>query len=296
VSTHQCATEHCIRPAQTQICPGCLADLTRSLRHLATGEVQRVRVHKRNTLDEYPEEIRIVDRHPGLLADLEDSITRQAVHGNGSGTTGRLSEKPVPFHEAASDLAHSARNTLTTWARVVLDQHPHLQLGDITTAGIAAWLSRLPTILAMLPGAGQMVDEVTRLADQVRRMVDRSPDRVYLGICSAVDEETGAECPEDVYALPTQATVRCRACGTEHDIEYRRNVLLTAVDDQLLTAIELSRALPGLLGEDLSVNTVRSWANRKMLAAKAHDATGRALYRVGDVITLRSRLADTRVS
>ena len=291
-----CATPRCIRPAQAVICGDCLTEVVTSLRQLASGGTQRVRTHVRGLTPDEQIVTRYVDRRPGLLEDLEDSITRQAVHGGGSGGGGRLSEKPVPFHEAASNLGHAARNSLTTWARVLLDQNRHLQLRDITSAGIAEWLARFPGLLAMLPCAGQLVDEVIQLRRQVRAMVDRAPDRVYLGICSAVDEDSGAECPEDVYALPTRATVKCRTCGTEHDVEYRREVLRNAVDDQLLTAVELSRALPGLLGADLSVNTVRSWAHRKMLTAKGNDAYGRALYRVGDVVTLWRRLAQTRAS
>lgn len=272
---HICDTPRCDRPADAVICHGCQADLVRSLRQLARG----------------PQ----VDgqRRPGLVEELQVTITRQSVWGGGTGIKTRLAERPLPYHQEASTLGDKLRNALTTWARVVLDKHPHLSLADTTSQGIAGWLSRLPSLLAMLPGAGQMVQEITRLTDSVSRMVDRSPDRVYLGICSEVTD--GIQCPEDLYALPTRATVRCRTCGTEHHIEARRAILLAAVDDQLATAVEVSRALPGLIREDLNVNTVRSWAKRRMLSAKGRDSMGRPLYRIGDVLELWRR-SNTRAS
>ena len=266
-----CTTARCIRPTQTVICGDCLAELVTALRQLAHGP----------TVDGRP--------RPGLLADLEDSITRQVKRGTGSGGGGRLSEKPVPFHEAASQLGHAVRNTLTTWARVMLDLNPHLRITDTTSAGIAGWLSRLPSILAMLPGAGDMVAEATALARQVRAMVDRAPDRVYLGICSAIDQGSGAECPEDVYGLPGRATVKCRTCGTEHDMADRRETIKNAVDDQLATAMEISRAMPTWYGTEISANTIRWWAHIGKLDKHPHhphDVRERPRYRIGDVIEL----------
>ena len=284
-----CATPRCIRPAQAVICGDCLTEVVTSLRQLASGGTQRVRTHVRGLTPDEQIVTRYVDRRPGLLADLEDSITRQAVHGTGSGGGGRLSEKPVPFHEAASNLGHAVRNSLTTWARVLLDQNRHLQLRDITSAGIAEWLARFPGLLAMLPCAGQLVDEVIQLRRQVRAMVDRAPDRVYLGICSAIDQGSGAECPEDVYGLPGRATVKCRTCGTEHDMADRRETIKNAVDDQLATAMEISRAMPTWYGTEISANTIRWWAHIGKLDKHPHhphDVRERPRYRIGDVIEL----------
>ena len=272
--THPCATSHCDRPADAVICPGCVADLVTDLRHLATGGVD-VRGQERQ----------------GLLADLQDTLTRQTATATGVGVTSRSAEKAMPYHEAASDLAHRARAELAGWARILIDDNPHLAWPPDDPAEVASWLATFPSLLAMLDPAGDMVDAIWRLARDVRRMVDRAPERVYLGQCSAVVE--GVVCTEDLYGLPNKATVRCRVCGTEHDMEERRAKLRDAAEDQLATARDCVAAMPALLGGSWSKLdvTIRKWVQRGKLAPKPphpDDPRRRPRYRVGDVMDLAS--------
>ena len=60
MTSHVCETPRCHRPAEAVICAGCQTDLVRSLRQLARG--------------------RDVDgqSRPGLIEDLETTITRQS--------------------------------------------------------------------------------------------------------------------------------------------------------------------------------------------------------------------------
>lgn len=62
------------------------------------------------------------------------------------------------------------------------------------------------------PAADELADEIQ---DAVRRwwqIIDRAPDRMYAGPCSAVIE--GVECTEQLYANSKRATVSCRTCGS----------------------------------------------------------------------------------
>jgi hypothetical protein len=99
----------------------------------------------------------------------------------------------------------------------------------------------------------------------------------------------GVECDHDLYANPGRRYVTCRACGAEHDVDARRAVLLGAVADQLLTAVEASRALPGLLGRPVTAATVRGLAHRGRLAQRPG-----GLYRVGDLIDALTAQATRR--
>lgn len=90
----------------------------------------------------------------------------------------------------------------------------------------------------------------------------------------------------DLYARPRRTVVRCRECETPHDVEARRAKLLDAAHDTLATAAELARALPRLLGRELSANTVRTLARAGKLTQRTPDAQGGPRYLVGDVIDL----------
>jgi hypothetical protein len=114
---------------------------------------------------------------------------------------------------------------------------------------------------------------------------------VYCGPCP--------DCGADLYARPERAIVGCRECEARHDVEALRAELLDVVRDSLATAAEIARALPCLLGRDLSANTVRTWARAGKITRRKPDEQGRPRYLVGEVIDLalstptRARLSAT---
>lgn len=291
---HPCATPHCATPATAVICQGCTTDVVTALRQLACGPQQRTRVHVVDHRTDPPTTKTFVDYLPGLVADLDDAISRQTSTTDGIGILVRQAETALPYHEAASILAAELRNTITTWARLLLDDHPHLELADPSTAGVAGWLSRLPALLAMLPAAGEMVDEITHATKRVRSMVDRAPDKVFVGPCGAEatnDADEVVVCVQDLYGTPTKEQVRCPTCGVTWDMAERREWLLRVVYDQLATTQEIVRAMPNLLGEGFRVasGTIRSWVTRGKLNQHdphPHDERERPRYRIGDVIDL----------
>lgn len=294
--TNTCSTPRCDRPApDATICAGCLHDLTTALRQLALGPLQRVRTHAAINPQAPHAGLRVVHDHlPGLLADLDDAITRQTSTAGGIGVLVRSAETALPYHAAASNLAHQARNTLTTWARLLLDHQPRLRLrGGTSTAALAHALAEHRQQLAQLDGAGEMVDTITGLARAIRRMVDRAPDLQFVGPCSHLHIVDGAviKCTQDLWGIPGKADVHCPACGTTRNMAERREWLLALVNDQLATTQEIVTALPALLGEQvrLAAATIRSWVIRGKLdqhPPHPRDPRNRPTYRVGDVIDL----------
>lgn len=275
---HPCATAHCSRPATAVICWGCTTDVVTALRQLACGPAQRTRTHV-----VHGEQTTIVDYLPGLLADLEQAGARQTSSAGHIGVLVRSAETAIPYHEAATNLGHEVRNTITTWARVLLDEHAHLEIRDTSTTAVAGWLSLYPALLAMLPGAGEMVDEIVRATDRVRRMVDNSPAREFVGRCGF--EAEGEACQTPLYAFDGAKGVHCDGCGSMWDVDERRRWLLHYADTQTpMTATEIAGLL-ALVGVTVTAARIRSLAkpDRKRITAVGVDNAGHPTYLLADV-------------
>lgn len=212
----------------------------------------------------------------------------------------RSAEVGLPYNAGAAEVRDDLLNVLSAWIRDLWESYgprrevPTGQTGpdgeqlvdfvlddldlDDTVPDLAAWLRRHLSWIADHPAGGELVDEITDAVERARRAVDLPPARIYCGPCP--------DCGADLYARPDRAVVACRECGTRHDIEALRTALLDAARATLATAAEVARALPRLLGRDLSPNTVRTWAHAGKLAKRAPDARGRPQYLVGDVIDL----------
>jgi hypothetical protein len=233
-----------------------------------------------------------------LVEDLDATVARLSRTGSRVGS--RSTEVGLPFNMGAAQVRDDLRNVLSTWVRDLWESYgprreaPTGQTGpgseqlvdgvlddldlDDTVPDMSAWLRRHPSWIEYHPAGGELVDEITDAVERARRAVDLPPARVYCGPCP--------DCGTDLYAWPERAVVACRECGARHDVEALREALLDAARGTLATAAEVARALPRLLGRDLSPNTVRTWAHAGKLAKRAPDERGRPRYLVGDVIDL----------
>lgn len=281
-----CATG-CGRPTDTALCRTCLDTLTRALRDIEW-----------------------------LYPELDVTITRQAktTRGGGIGFVTGGGGAPMPLHLGASSLSDDLRDNLAGWVqnlwedyavdRAVIDVAVH-------PLPLARWLLRHPSWMAGCSYAAELFDEVIGLVERARRMVSGPLDRIYLGICSAdlrvadefdPDAEPIEQCQRDLYGLPNRASVVCPACGWEWDMQWRRDRMLESMRDQLLTATELSRALPTYLDrpddKPVTASMIRGYAARGRLLPHSDAASEDALlgeaprgrraprYRVGDVLDL----------
>lgn len=127
------------------------------------------------------------------------------------------------------------------------------------------------------------------------RAVDLHEPRLYLGICSVVTE--GIECRADVYARKHQTTAWCPGCHTEHDVAYRRSVLLTALENHMGSSAYVSKIVTGL-GVKVSDSTIRMWVARKKLRPHHYGpprypgGEPQPQYRVGDVVAVAAGTSD----
>lgn len=268
--TNICSARDCDRPTQDMLCTGSLTELVTSLRRIAF----ELGGHDNS-------------RRPGLYEDLLDTVAHlDAIGGQSVGWVSGDGERPLPFHVAASDLRHQADGIVSTWARDFAETYTHLTLTARSTPQAAEWLATFPGLLAEHPAAGELHSDITGLEHRLRRMVDRAPDKVYLGKCEA--EIEGQKCPEDLYAIPGRDMATCRTCGSHWDVREKRDWALCLVEDQLRTAAEVSKAL-SRLSYPVTTSMIRGYVHRGKLTQHPpaqDDASRRPLYRIGDVLDL----------
>lgn len=185
MSEHIC--EWCDRPApHATICGTCVGTFRKALRNVGT-----------------------------LYADLATVRSKGSRFGGNAtkGSVGR--EMPLVVDSRFTDrtgdgsqLDYDVKNTLVTWARMVIEGWPEYRPGPVcegcnhatcvrarrtahpgnSVVSIAAYLVRMAGSIAAEEWAAEILDEVLDLERRLRRMVDRPADRWYAGICGNVIE------------------------------------------------------------------------------------------------------------
>jgi len=230
----------------------------------------------------------------GLMGDLEGAVGKQLRFGEKVGgrspATGAL-----PFAYSASEAEWVARMTLLTWVDWVAAVRGHTTPDRWSYIGV--YLVGSLTWLAAHPDGPQAIDEMIAALRQARRAVDRPQERRFAGVCGAdrvllvttmADEDPAhvtAPCTQALYAPAGATAIVCPACDTEHDVDARRDLMLTQLRDVVLTATELSRAIDGL-GVDVTPARIWQWRRRGLLVPAATTPAGAPMYRVGDALDL----------
>lgn len=258
----ECSTG-CGQPTQDMLCSTCLTHLVTDLRQIQTrGQM------------------------PGLYAELEVTLTRQDKLTTAGDKVKGQGETALMFNAAASEVKWVLDNTITTWARDVAETYPHRPLMATSTPEAAEWMADGAGLLAEHPAAKELHDEITDVAQQVRRIIDRPVDRVALGECGAVVDDV--TCTQKLDAMPHHVQVHCPTCGTTWDTRKRQEQLARSVDDQLDNAATIAHALFSL-GYTVTPAMIRGYAHRGKLTAHGPlpgDSMERPRYRVGDVMDL----------
>ena len=265
-------------PGNRTLCAACHSDLTRALNDT-----------------------------PFYAAHLEVAFARLGVLGDNAGR--RSADPVVPFHSPASSMAADLHTTLTHWAtqlatppktpiygptcpppckhascKAVRRTRPH----GTRSADIARWLTLHLDQLHRRTDAYLMAADIIAITNAAARMIDRPADLVYAGPCD--------RCSTDLYARLSAPTVSCRMCNDRYDVDARRRWLLAEAEDTLAHAALIARAL-SRLGQEISVDRIYKWHERRQLLPHAYQARGERqipLYRVGDVLELLHRASTDR--
>lgn len=285
--------------------PGCghVHDVQCLLMSIASGGTLRVRAHQVNgrwvrSSDDScwvqvdGEWTREVDERPGVWAELQTTIARLSKSSGGSSSVGKASERPVPYDEQASRVAHRLRNELSTWARLIADQRPDLPLPVDDPPAIARWVAVGVTAVFV---SAELSSGIRGAVRDAERVIDRAPDKVYAGPCweplevdgenepaEANEEAEPPRCEGQLYAEVGKERVGCRECGAVHDVATRQEWLTRELDGQLVSAAEAAPVLSWLLDKKVTRNHINNWKLNGRV--EVHD--GHWPYRFGDLLVL----------
>jgi hypothetical protein len=228
-----------------------------------------------------------VAAYHGLAYDLQLAMARQSRLGARDGS--RPTEAAVPFDSRASGVADKLKNTLVGWARIVADETgADLPADDL--ARIAGWLGPRIGWLRYHEDGAEAYGDVTRGVREVRRIIDRPPDKSYVGPC---------DCGADLYAKIDARFAHCPGlgCGKVWPVDERRLWLLESARDVLASGMEISRALTRY-AQPVTPSALRGYVHRGQLISRGERVEGSRmvmLYRLGDVLDILARQAE-RVS
>lgn len=291
-------------PAGTSVCPRCLHTLNVALTNIAIyhADLDTLRTRRTRYGNGTATKGSIGKTQP-LGVDLR-FVTPSHAAGDDD------NRDQVPGHEGTgTTLDRTTRASLLLWtARFLKHRSPlagptclggclHTSCANIrrrarpttTVPSMCAYLHKQQRIIAAAPWGGQLVDDIVHLERNLARFVDRPADRWYAGKCSAPLDDGGL-CERELYARTDTGTLRCKVCGTEHDIAARRDFLLDEAKEYFVTATEAAGALLAWTDYDGSesklVDLIRKWRDRDKLDVQ--DVTSlhgkdRHLYRLGDI-------------
>lgn len=221
-------------------------------------------------------------------------------------------------------------NTLTTWARVLVDDRPGVGSPPTRVPQLAPWLAERIDSVSTLAWAGDLLRDLLLAERLLKRVAMRARVGNYLGTCGNLlraetmhDGRTcacschladppfdcdipggcGAEyavleaqhCDQPLYAGREDRWVSC-PCGATWDARARRQQLVRAIEDQLAPVAVIAHLAATITGE-ASVGRleerIKKWTQRRKVEAvttQVIDGRPRKVYRVGDVLDL---LTDT---
>lgn len=219
---------------------------------------------------------------PPVLADLEVTVSRQDRIADPERRAGN--ERPLPLRLGPMEARRDLLQTLGTWSA-----HMAQRVGiPAPIADCAGFLTSFLPSIQSDPLAGQLADECGYAILVAQRAVDKPLQLIFVGPCDL--------CTSDLYSHPRSLTVACRqvGCDAEYNVADRRDWLLEQAKDQLLSAAEISRALPGLLPrqQKLTDAMIRGWAFHGRITQKApHPSEPRKpRYRLGDVLVIMDEI------
>lgn len=163
---------------------------------------------------------------PALIADLDITLTRQAVIGAHSPDGGKPPKKdaqPLPFHKKAGDVRADLRHTLVSAINHLMEARGITEGPADNTQSMAKWLLRFHHAIRLDPAGPDIANAIHDITKRIVDVIDLPLTRgtFKVGMCPEVYEE-GA-CPGEIWAhLPAEdlgqtATMECRACGKVYE-------------------------------------------------------------------------------
>lgn len=215
--------------------------------------------------------------------------------------------RPTGTGDRISDALDEANNMLTTRARELADDRPHLArlLDRLATARAeerideaegVAWLckgfDRYLTTVATLEWCGDFVRDLTEHEAVLRGFTETAIPGWYSGAC-ARKVSMEATCGAATYVVPGLTWVTCPACGATTHAADHLDTILDEARGWVARPMRLAEAAVALLDTELSVprlhKRISKWGEREQIEVVRANNYAPKRYRFGEVL---DRLAD----
>lgn len=245
---------------------------------------------------------------------------------------GRAGSRPVPGSrvlydgelrgsgtgDRISDRLDEAANTLTTWARALVDDRPHLaRLHDrlfdarfeerIDEAQMVAWLcrgfERYLISIATLDWCGEFVRDLDRHEATLRALTENLVPGWYAGACARrVSMES--TCGAPTYVVPGLTWVTCGRCGATTYARDHLEIILKEARGWVARPMRLAEAVVALIDTEQSVprlhKRISKWGERERIEPLRRldadgDPVGPKRYRFGEVLDVLLAEGATRL-
>lgn len=226
----------------------------------------------------------------------------------------RSADTPLPYDPRVTKTVAPIITGLAGTHNVIAEHagwHDALHRGNAPT--VAHWIRERIDTLRTIPEGPDELRFLDRSADNLARLFDRPPDRLYLGQCGTTHHDTDHDetwtCTAYVYVERTKSLAphaTCPRCRTQIDVASRRDEFQEAVKLYQATMRELVHLAPMFLTEGVSRRTLHEWTRHGLLRPVGErlevDSEGRdrrtPTYRIGDLVEARNvweeRKADRR--
>jgi hypothetical protein len=246
-----------------------------------------------------------------ILEQIDLVMSQQTRYGQTAGKVAAASdEQPIPYNVKASEQRAYLVNAISSAARLVIDENPKWRADPFWRAiddssktaprasSCASWLAHRIAGLRLHPLGGVSRDEIMRHWAACEWLIDRPPERRYLGICATDWEDQ--PCGGRIYQHNGKPEARCDTCGGLREAEALREVLMAEARDRHVTAAEaslLSTYLGLSIGRTAVRKLVNNWIHRKVIETRAHDdQDGESRVLFGDVMDRLARFETERES
>lgn len=158
----------------------------------------------------------------------------------------------------------------------------------------AIWLADRWQLVRRQTWAPDLAGDLSRVMGRAYGLIDQPPQTWFAGRCDV--ELADPDMPGTTYVCGwllegrlDEAVVRCRGCGTQHDVAERREAMVARMPDRLVTAADAARAL-STRDRPVTSSMVRGWKRLGHLEPADVDERGKPLYRLADVLAVDKAL------
>lgn len=218
---------------------------------------------------------------PALCGDLHAALPRSS-SGTAGGGGGAPSPSPgCPINLAVSDVLAELDDVLARFLQLV--PRAHRPVARLTIEGRSRIIASSLTEVVLRPESGPLTAELWWLHQRIRSVLDPAVERVSIGVCG---------CGQALFAVPTDASKRCRVCGAVHNVQERlgehSRTAEADYEDRALSPKQVSEATGGRI----TVSRVTTWLYREKL--ERHGDPDAPVVRFGDVLELERATLERR--